>query len=233
LKGGYAMELRYRPRARTTRDIDLTCPADADIPLSERLSGIRDQLQDAAEADLGDYLTFRIGSPTTELAGAPLGGARFPCEALMAGRLYGRFHIDLGFGDDSGDEPDVLVGDDILAFANIAPAKVLALSKPQQFAEKIHAYTKPWSDRENMRTKDLVDLVLMIETDAVSPAQVAEAARRTFERRRAHDVPRALAEPPKRWVAEFDSLATEANLNARDLDSAFRLLSEFWKQVQK
>ena len=24
LKGGYAMELRYRPRARTTRDIDLS-----------------------------------------------------------------------------------------------------------------------------------------------------------------------------------------------------------------
>jgi hypothetical protein len=139
LKGGYAMELRYRPRARTTRDIDLTCSADADTPLAERLSGMRDQLQEAAEADLGDYLTFRIGSPTMELAGAPLGGARFPCEALMAGKLYGRFHIDLGFGDDPGDEPDVLVGDDLLAFANIAPAKVLALPKPQQFAEKIHA----------------------------------------------------------------------------------------------
>jgi hypothetical protein len=155
LKGGYAMELRYRPRARTTRDIDLSCSADADTTLAERLSGIRDQLQDAAEADLGDYLTFRIGSPSTELAGAPLGGARFPCEALMAGRSYGRFHIDLGFGDDPGDEPDVLFGDDLLAFADIAPARVLALPKPQQFAEKIHAYTKPWSDRENMRTKDL------------------------------------------------------------------------------
>ena len=29
LKGGYAMELRYRPRARTTRDIDLSVPAPA------------------------------------------------------------------------------------------------------------------------------------------------------------------------------------------------------------
>jgi hypothetical protein len=87
--------------------------------------------------------------------------------------------------DDPGDEPDVLVGDDLLAFANITPAKVLALPKPQQFAEKIHAYTKPWTDRENMRTKDLVDLVLMIETDAVTPEQVAEAVRRTFARRRA------------------------------------------------
>jgi hypothetical protein len=83
-----------------------------------------------------------------------------------------------------------------------------------------------------MRTKDLVDLVLMIETDAVTPEQVAEAVRRTFARRRAHAVPDVLAEPPKRWEADFDSLATEANLKARDLASAFRLLSEFWQQAQ-
>ncbi len=104
----------------------------------------------------------------------------------MAGKTYGPFHIDLGFGNDAGDEPETLTGDDLLAFANILPAKVLALPTPQQVAEKIHAYTKPWSDRENMRTKDLVDLVLMIETSAVAPHEIATAVARTFARRAPH-----------------------------------------------
>ena len=105
LKGGYAMELRYRPRARTTRDIDLTCSASGESELQAQLDGIREQLQAAAAADLGDHLTFVIGSPQRELQGAPLGGARFPCEAFLAGKTYGRFHIDLGFGDDPGRSP--------------------------------------------------------------------------------------------------------------------------------
>jgi hypothetical protein len=115
LKGGYAMELRYRARARTTRDIDLTCDTAGDQELQTRLRGIREQLQVAAEIDLGDHLTFRIEEAQTELAGAPLGGARFPCEAFVAGKTYGRFHIDLGFGDETGGAPDTLAGDDLLA----------------------------------------------------------------------------------------------------------------------
>jgi Nucleotidyl transferase AbiEii toxin, Type IV TA system len=231
LKGGYAMELRYRPRARTTRDIDLTCAGDNATPLTARLIATRDQIQDAAEADLHDFLTFQIGTPTTELAGAPLGGARFPCEAFLAGKTYGRFHIDLGFGDDPGDAPDTLTGDDLMAFAEIPPAKVLAIPKPQQFAEKIHAYTKPWADRENMRTKDLVDLVLIIETASVTPDEVAIAAKRTFARRATHELPKILSEPPAIWADDFKSLAAEARIEANELEIAFQLLSQFWSKV--
>src|SRR5271168_2107034 len=72
LKGGYAMELRYRPRARTTRDIDLTVATfDASAALKIRLEELRDELQEVADTDLGDYFTFRIESPKIELQGAP------------------------------------------------------------------------------------------------------------------------------------------------------------------
>ena len=106
LKGGYAMELRYRPRARTTRDIDLSCLTSNEAELKDRLQAIREQLQAAAAIDLGDYITFLIEAPVTELDGAPGGGARFPCEAFLAGKTYGRFHIDLGFGDEMGTDPN-------------------------------------------------------------------------------------------------------------------------------
>lgn len=233
LKGGYAMELRYRPRARTTRDIDLTCAAEGDIGLQDRLRLVRDQLQTAAEIDLGDYLTFRIEEPQVELIGAPLGGARFPCEAFLAGKTYGRFHIDLGFGDEVGTAPEVLAGDDLMAFVGIPPARVLAIPKPQQFAEKIHAYTRPWDDRINMRTKDLVDLVLLIETNSVKPAEVSEAVHATFERRNTHPIPAELPDPPAVWAEEFAALSVEASLRANQLGQAISTLRQFWQQVDR
>ena len=63
LKGGFAMELRFRPKARTTKDVDLAVvdgPA-GDSP-RDRLDGIRESLQVAADIDLGDYLDFRIAA---------------------------------------------------------------------------------------------------------------------------------------------------------------------------
>jgi hypothetical protein len=231
LKGGYAMELRYRPRARTTRDIDLTCSSSAST-LAGRVTAIRDQLQDAAEAEMDDYLSYRIASPSSELTGAPLGGARFPCEAFLAGKTYGRFHLDLGFGDEIGAAPETLVGDDLLAFADIRPARVLAISKPQQFAEKLHAYTFPWQDRVNTRTKDLVDLVLLIETGGVTPDGVKEAIANTFAKRGSHAIPVSLPEPPAQWMNDFAELATQVQLAERDMPSAFAVLLGFWDRMR-
>lgn len=57
LKGGFAMDLRFRPKARTTKDIDLSVTL-----ISGRASAeFRDRLQAAADTDLGDHLSFRIG----------------------------------------------------------------------------------------------------------------------------------------------------------------------------
>lgn len=94
LKGGYAMELRFRT-ARTTKDLDFTvrvAPArNTDILLT--------QLQDAGAADLGDFFTFRIGEATMDLDGAPYGGTRHPVECMMNGRTFAKFHLDVGAGD--------------------------------------------------------------------------------------------------------------------------------------
>src|SRR5438445_133204 len=104
------------------------------------------------------------------------------------------------FGDDTGTSPDALLGDDLLAFADIKPPQILAIPRPQQFAEKIHAYTFPWPDRVNMRTKDLVDLVLLIETGGVIATDVVAAIRSTFIKRHSHEVPQSLPEPPMQWA---------------------------------
>jgi hypothetical protein len=74
LKGGFAMDLRFRPRARTTKDIDLSVVL-VGLAAGPTSSDLRDRLQAAAEVELGDYLTYRIGEPRAELTNAPRGVA--------------------------------------------------------------------------------------------------------------------------------------------------------------
>jgi Nucleotidyl transferase AbiEii toxin, Type IV TA system len=141
LKGGFAMDLRFRPKARTTKDVDLSVSLAAVGAEPDFAGAIRDRLQAATAVDLGDWLAFRIGVPRRELTNAPGGGARYPCEAVLAGNVFARFHVDVAAGDPLVGEPERLVGDDLLAFAGIGPAAVLAIPAAQQFAEKVHAYT--------------------------------------------------------------------------------------------
>ncbi len=227
LKGGFAMDLRFRPRARTTKDVDLSVALGAG-ELVEFSAAFREQLQDAVDIELGDYLAYRIGIPKHELNNAPRGGARYPCEAVLVGKLYARFHIDVGCGDVLVGEPERIVGDDLLSFAGIPPAEVLAISEAQQFAEKIHAFSFAWKDRLNTRTKDLVDLVLLIERGLPDVEQIRAALVATFFARATHPIPAKLATPPTAWAADFPAMAAEAGLSTNDYLEAFSILDAFW-----
>jgi hypothetical protein len=229
LKGGFALELRYRPRARATKDVDLAIGLGVIQDEAERSPDrLRERLQEAAEVDLGDYLLFLIGAAQQELAGAPLGGARFPCEAVLDGKSYARFHIDVGCGDPVVEPPEALTGEGLLGFAGVGPAQVLAISRPQQFAEKVHAYTFPWVGRTNTRTKDLVDLVLLIETGPPELGRVVKALRATFATRNTHPLPASLSPPPESWKEDFATMAAEARISTRDYLEAFAVLKRFW-----
>src|SRR5262245_23983136 len=106
LKGGFAMDLRFRPRARTTKDVDLAVSLLPVEDTADLTATLRERLQEAVDQDLGDYLTFRIGGPKRELTNAPKGGARYPCEAVLVGKVYARLHLDVGCGDALVGEPE-------------------------------------------------------------------------------------------------------------------------------
>jgi len=228
LKGGFAMDLRFRPWARTTKDVDLAVALATEAPPIDFSGSFRERLQEAADVDLGDHLSYRIGTPRRELTAAPRGGARYPCNAVLVGKTYAKFHIDVGCGDPPVGEPERIVGDDLLSFAGIPPAEVLAISKPQQFAEKVHAYTFPWSGRGNSRTKDLVDLVLLIERGLPDVAAIRSALRATFSARATHALPASLIPPPASWAVDFPAMAAEAGLSTGDYLEAFAILAAFW-----
>src|SRR2546427_12366425 len=147
LKGGYAMELRIRS-ARTTKDIDLTLHDGTRLAKNpdERGKQVRAMLQDAAAIQLNDYFEFLVGEPREELDGAPEGGSRYPVEARMDGRMFARFHGDIGIGVEVIEPVEVVEGRDWLGFGGIAPSSFPIISREQQCAEKLHAYSLPRED---------------------------------------------------------------------------------------
>lgn len=225
LKGGYALDLRFRPRARTTKDLDLTMTT----PPGGDLEEIGNRLNRAAAVDLGDYVDYEFSDPKSELANAPDGGGRFVCEARIDRKRFVRFQVDVGLGDTRFGEPERLVGEDLLDFMGIGPAVALAIPKEQQFAEKLHAYAFPWTGRVNTRAKDLVDLVLLIERGSLDPAATRAALCQTFETRGTSPVPTILPMPPAFWAEDHRLMSAQAGLVARDLTAAFDVLSRYWK----
>jgi hypothetical protein len=119
-------------------------------------------LQGAADIPLGDWFEYTIGPPTMDLTAPPYGGARYPIEARMDARIFARFHLDAGIGDVVMQSLETIECPDWLGFAGIERSRVRMISREQQFAEKIHAYTLP-RNTSNSRVKDLVDLALLIE----------------------------------------------------------------------
>ncbi|MGH9608483.1 MAG: nucleotidyl transferase AbiEii/AbiGii toxin family protein [Bryobacteraceae bacterium] len=230
LKGGYALELRFRT-ARATVDIDLTVQRVAPATDATVNQIVREMLQEVANSSFGDWFEYMIGTRMMDLDAAPYGGARFPVETRMDGRIFARFHLDAGIGDAIIRPIEIIECRDWLSFAGIIPAQVQTISREQQFAEKLHAYTLPRSSA-NSRVKDLVDLALLIGSGGLSPARVSDAVDITFKRRRTHALPAALLEPPRDWQGRFAVLAEEWQIK-RDMDTVFTEVEEFFGRILK
>jgi len=214
LKGGYALELRFAS-ARATRDVDLTLAHPRTLPLpgspvDERLL---EELRQRATRNLADFFAFLIGQPTMDIEAAPYGGSRYPVAARMDGRTFVKFHVDIGIGDPLLEPTDELSGRDWLAFAGIPAPTFTCISKEQQFAEKLHAYTMPDRPRPNSRVKDLVDMVLMIRRFDLDNDLLADAINVTFSRRDSHSLPEQLPSPPENWAQPFVAMAAETKLD--------------------
>jgi hypothetical protein len=233
LKGGYAMELRIKA-ARTTKDIDLTMRSvlsTRKMNDNEKNLAVLEKLQEAAAFRSDDFFVFTIGEPISDLAAAPYGGARFPVEARLDGRAFVGFHLDVGIGDAVMEPLEVIEGRDWLGFAGIVSPSLYMIPREQQFAEKVHAYTLPRQSAANTRVRDLVDMVLLIQSGTMDKAQVGEAIRLTFDQRETHAMPKVLPQPPSDWKKPYDALAKECDLRG-ELDWAFEKLDRYLSELE-
>ncbi|MCB1057196.1 MAG: nucleotidyl transferase AbiEii/AbiGii toxin family protein [Acidobacteria bacterium] len=218
LKGGLVLELRLT-RARTTRDIDLR--------MSGSSENVLERLQEAGRLDLGDYMRFEVrpdpSHPEIRTEAMQYDGFRFRAECQLAGAIYGQpFGVDVAFGDPLVGEVQLIVGEDLLAFAGISPPRVQVYPVPSHIAEKLHAFTMP-RERPNSRVRDLPDLALLAKTGPIRGVELRLALQRTFEFRQTHPLPPVVPAAPDLWERPYAKLAEENRLEwgtLRDLDAA-------------
>ena len=226
LKGGLVLELRLK-RARTTKDVDLRMVGPADDILA--------RLQEAARRDVADFMAFEVGPdddhPEIQNDGMPYDGLRFRAECRLAGKLYGQpFGVDVAFGDPILGEPEVIVAEDVLAFAGIAPPTLRLYPIETHIAEKLHAYTMP-RRRPNSRVKDLPDIVLLATAQALDAKRLRAALDQTFTFRKTHPLPALLPDPLSAWATPYAAMAREDRLAWPTLDDVTTAAKAFLDPV--
>ena len=214
LKGGLALQWRLGDRARTTQDLDL-------LLLGQR-EDLHVRLVRAALLELGDWFRYLVHLPNRQ-PDPDAGGLRFSVQALLDGRPFETFHLDVGWGDPVVEPPEELVAPSLLEFADIEPLSMPCYPVTQHIAEKLHAYTRPRATRENSRVKDLVDIVLMAEMRSLSAEALLAALRATFQDRGTHSLPTALPDPPSGWTTPYRRMAAEVVLDATRIDAGLEV----------
>jgi Nucleotidyl transferase AbiEii toxin, Type IV TA system len=80
------------------------------------------------------------------------------------------------------------------------------------------------------RVRDLVDMVLLIQSATLDHNKVTERIRVTFERRKTHLLPETLPVRPAEWQNPYRALARECALSGQ-LEDAFAVLRMFIEPI--
>jgi len=229
LKGGHALELAIGS-ARATRDIDLALNTSIGRGSDNHVT-LQRMLQQAASRSPGDWLEFQVGESMMDLNGPLYGDERFPLRSMLGGRLFVAFHVDVAVGDILLEPLRIATGEDWFGFAGIEASPLTTTSLEQQFAEKLHAYTMPRAGtRDNSRVKDLVDMVLLLETGSLEPEGVAAAVVATFRHRNSHLVPETLPGPPMSWKKPYAAMTAACHIDV-DLAAAGDRVGGYYRRI--
>ena len=217
LKGGYANQLRAPSKARFTQDVDLRI----DAPLDQA----RAILAAAASTDLADLFSYQVGAPKP-LVGPPGGGLRFPVLVNLAGSLFVSFGADLNSQDAIVGELERHPSDPLVGALGFAISEFPVYPIAQQFAEKLHALTRP-RDQQNTRVKDLADMVWFSERYSFSSSALIDAGLATFGRRGEHAWPPSIPDAPTSWSRAYAELRRELKIQPATAQEARDVLAAF------
>ena len=220
LKGGYALQLRTE-NARTTQDIDL---------LAQRISPeeIAETLLEVIHQDLGDYYEFYAERTIQDINLGP--AIRFRVTARLAGRVFERFHIDIGIGDPIVEPVEYLTPPAYLDFAEIPTTPIPCYPVTQHIAEKLHALVRP-RPVETSRVKDFVDILLFACMDGDLQAERLSAAIQAVFDARGDLIPAQLDQIPNGWRPKFNQFTKNLDLPFSHFDEAIQAAQRFINPV--
>ena len=211
VKGGVALELRLRDRARATKDID--------IVLRDPRADLADSLELALTGDPYQGFSFRR-------KGQPLlldnGAVNMEFAVTYRGQPWTSISVDIARAEAS--EADVEWVDAIVltdVFGVTGPAQLPCLPLRFHVAQKLHGMTlPPRPGKQNERFRDLVDLLLMDAMITQDDDALREACELVFSTRHTHPWPPDLTAAPTHWARPFAELAKELELPDTNVDAA-------------
>lgn len=220
VKGGIALELRLRDRARATKDIDVVLQdADADLARTLERAVTGETYQEFSFRRKGEPLLLDNGAVNIELAVTYRGGAWTSIAVDIARAEPGEVEIEW--------LPAIPLA---AAFGITGPADLPCLPLRLHIAQKLHGMTLPPREgRQNDRFRDLVDLLLMEEL-VTDYAGLRDACETVFAHRGTHDWPPALAVPPH-WSAPFTRMAADLELPVTDAEAAMGRVEAFVNRI--
>lgn len=148
----------------------------------------------------------------------------------MAGRRFEDATVDVGFGDPSSSEPEILVGPDFLAFAGIPPTSVPTIALEHHIAEKVHAYTRTYEGGPSSQVKDLADLAAIATQFPMDALRLRSAFVSVFDARRTHPLPAAFPPPAREWTIAYRQIAGELGLDG-DVAAGFEQVRRYLDPV--
>jgi hypothetical protein len=155
----------------------------------------------AQELALDDFFAFEVERTDALDDADDFRAIRFHVTAELAGRVFEKFVVDVGFAEPASWTPDEIETSDLLAFAGIDPIRVPALPLSQHVAEKVHTYTRRYgpSERASTRPKDLVDILIIAGSKGLDARALSTALQETFGARDVQQQPSNLPPPPSTW----------------------------------
>lgn len=201
VKGGTSMRLRLGPgRSRVTVDFDAARSVDLDVYISQ----LRAKLE-AGWADFtGEVTIRRQGSPD----GVPFEYVMQPLAVKLAYRRHPWCTVRLEVGhNELGDADEFETRKlpqeirDIFSALNFPEPKPIPLMKiSYQVAQKLHGV----SQRGSSRVRDLIDLQLIADNEAIDFPETASVCRRLFKYRRMQPWPPEIVKSDD-WEAVYDN----------------------------
>jgi hypothetical protein len=216
IKGGVALELRLRERARATKDIDISVRVD------------RPDLIDhftAAIAARFEGFTFRRRSEPYVM---PNGSVRLDIAVSYHDGSWNTIQVDLSSDDGTQATVDLVEATSAAQLGLPNPVHLSCLSVPYQIAQKLHGMTEPRSAdrRANDRFRDLFD-VLLLTTLIEDLAALGDACDDVFRHRATHAWPGTDLTLPVEWRNPYEALAREVGGVSADFDLAVASVREF------
>lgn len=220
VKGGVALELRLRNRARATKDIDVVLQdAEADLARTlERAIG-GDAYQDFSFRRKGEPLLLDNGTVNIEVA------------VTYRGSAWTSIAIDIARAEPGEAEIEWLPAIPLTAaFGITGPAHLPCLPLRLHIAQKLHGMTLPAREgKQNDRFRDLVDLLLMEEL-VTDYEGLRGACQTVFRHRGTHDWPPVMAVPPH-WSEPFARMAADLGLPLRDAAAGMARVQSFVNRI--